>query len=1305
MKESGRRGVYIESGAPKLNGVTVDGEDDAPFYERFNGRGATYQNLNARNVPEVLTCPLKVARSAMRRTGPGFRRTARSIFFEYLCDRRGDADDCSWHDRQVARRVFLCRWRHSQNPRHAGGAGDFTSVADDSVGGDTNGDGARSQPAGGDWAALLLWNVAEGTRLSQTEIRYAGGGFDGAVDVRAGNPIRFEGVTIQQWGNRGVSMANGATVNWRGGRITGSPNEAVWLRNSAAQIEAVAIDGAGTGIRVDGSSTLHLTGSAFARVGSAVSSSINDPTFTKVVAQGNWWGDAGGPNDASAGDGRVNANAAGLPVSDFVDYSSYLTAPPIIVAGPAVVSVSPSAANQAVTKILVRFSEPVDLLTFGPEDVAITGAQGVTVQSIALVGGTLYQVNLAAPITVVGTYQVKIGPNIAGATGYLMDQNHDGRGGDATNDVFTATVALDTTGPRVISHTPTGVVSTVVNEATVQFNEPINVATFTPGDVRLALANEPPLPATVAAFFVQVFRSRYGVGDLNTALSVLAGNWTDVTVANVGAINFVGPKFPNAVGFPGGGGDNFVTLVTGKVTIPTAGQWTFGVSSDDGFRLRINGQEKSFAGTRGAGEPDLLTVTFAAAGDYDLELLHFENGGGEALELMAAPGAPTAFNDTFRLVGDTANNGLAVKSVPVPGGGLVQVLSVEPIDPVQTSVFPPSVAFDGNGFASRLYLSKENLGDLATALAIVTDSTRYSAVINDNPSIINYTESGGEGLYSVGNRAFPGGASDRFVVVSTGKVTIPRAGKWTFGVNSDDGFRLRINGQEKAFTGLRGPATDLLTVDFATAGDYDLELVFFENTGSSEVELFAAPGEAAQWTPDFRLVGDTSNGGLRVRSETLPSTGVDQAQAGLVATEFRIRFAVIAPNGSYHIEIGPGVADAAGNLMNQNQNGTNGEPADVYTGSFEIARKPLRVIAQDPANRLLGVLDHLDLTFSAPIAAPTVTVDDFRLRGPNGLVVPTGVSQLGPDKFRVAFERTTSEGDYEVQVGPDITDLAGNLMDQNGNSITGEFDDRYVGTVRIDNVGPLVLDQSLKGTVAGPISALDLDFSEPLRLTTFTADDVVLTGPGGRVTVLGVSLVSEARYRVALGAITVSGDYTLVVGPNIADAGGTLMDQNQNGQAGEATDDQYRGTFRVDATGLKVASATPTGVGFDPIREVTVVFSEAFDPKSLSVDDVKLTGPGGNVPVAAVAAVNATTVRITVAQQVTAGSYQLTLGPDITDLVGNKMDQDGNGKLGEAGDVFTAGITLSLANLAIAGTTVPASVQNGEAISISWTGR
>ncbi|HEY2951034.1 MAG TPA: lamin tail domain-containing protein, partial [Verrucomicrobiae bacterium] len=177
----------------------------------------------------------------------------------------------------------------------------------------------------------------------------------------------------------------------------------------------------------------------------------------------------------------------------------------------------------------------------------------------------------------------------------------------------------------------------------------------------------------VPGFAVRNIRANIGVCDLGTADGVLANpaQQAGVFTETRGVVNYVntggGANFGGDATFPGFtinvDADNFVTEATGIITIPATGNYTFGVSSDDGFRCVVGANTFSYPSPRGPG--DTLATFALTAGDYPVRLVFFECGGGSELEFFAAPGSFAAFNASFRLVGDTANGGLAVKSLPI----------------------------------------------------------------------------------------------------------------------------------------------------------------------------------------------------------------------------------------------------------------------------------------------------------------------------------------------------------------------------------------------------------------------------------------------------------------------------------------------------------------------------------------------------------------------------------------------------------------------------------------------------------------
>jgi len=209
------------------------------------------------------------------------------------------------------------------------------------------------------------------------------------------------------------------------------------------------------------------------------------------------------------------------------------------------------------------------------------------------------------------------------------------------------------------------------------------------GETGLGFAN------LVTGLAVWNYKANVTVSDLNAALQVIDNpNLRSATYSeNAATINYTDgsgdaghyapdPEFPGFSALPDQ--DDFVVHATGWVTIPEGQlEWTFGVNSDDGFQLTIpgavttsvtdsdtaaGGDSISWINLRGTADT-LGVFQFPAGGTYQIELAYYERGGGTGLELFAAAGAHTAYNSSFRLVGDTAGGGLEVESVPVDSGG------------------------------------------------------------------------------------------------------------------------------------------------------------------------------------------------------------------------------------------------------------------------------------------------------------------------------------------------------------------------------------------------------------------------------------------------------------------------------------------------------------------------------------------------------------------------------------------------------------------------------------------------------------
>lgn len=176
------------------------------------------------------------------------------------------------------------------------------------------------------------------------------------------------------------------------------------------------------------------------------------------------------------------------------------------------------------------------------------------------------------------------------------------------------------------------------------------------------------------------------------------------------------------------------------------------------------------------------------------------------------------------------------------------------------------------------------LDDQAAALALLEKPSGHADIASESVSVLptfNVLGEGGDGHYD-GNATLPAGVTDDYVYRGTGSVEIPSDGAWTFGLNSDDGGRIIIDGNvimdDPTFHG----AEDHLATVTLTAGRHTFEVWYWERGGGDEGEFYAAPGTFSAWDPSMVLVGDTAKGGLACFT---PAVG--EASGGAVKTNVR----------------------------------------------------------------------------------------------------------------------------------------------------------------------------------------------------------------------------------------------------------------------------------------------------------------------------------------------------------------------------------------------------------------------------------
>jgi RNase P/RNase MRP subunit p29 len=225
--------------------------------------------------------------------------------------------------------------------------------------------------------------------------------------------------------------------------------------------------------------------------------------------------------------------------------------------------------------------------------------------------------------------------------------------------------------------------------------------------------------------------------------------------------------------------DFFYIRWTGKIRIPKDGNYLFILESDDGSRLFIDGKQVIdhnglHAMEEKSGEAGLKS------GDHDIKIEFFENDVDAGCKFLWQP------------------PGAAREIVPVTAL-------------VHQAATPPAQA----GLQGEYFDIGETLDDFAT---IPADK---KPVVKRVDKTINFEST---------QEAFPGTQLvDFFYIRWTGNLRVPKDGKYTFFLESDDGSRLFIDGKQIIANGGRHHMTEKSGDVELTAGQHSIKVEYFEN--------------------------------------------------------------------------------------------------------------------------------------------------------------------------------------------------------------------------------------------------------------------------------------------------------------------------------------------------------------------------------------------------------------------------------------------------------------------------------------------
>lgn len=303
-------------------------------------------------------------------------------------------------------------------------------------------------------------------------------------------------------------------------------------------------------------------------------------------------------------------------------------------------------------------------------------------------------------------------------------------------------------------------------------------------------------------------------------------------------------------------------------------------------------------------------------------------------------------------------------------------------------------------------------------------------------------------------------------------------------------------------------------------------------------------------------------------------------------------------------------AGAAGHIFvaGAGNDASNNDTLGFFPASFD-APNIISVAATD-ANDNLASFSNYGAT-TVDLAAPGVNILSTFPDGEYGL--NSGTSMATP---HVAGVVALVRGLHPTWTYQQAIDQVLNSVDY-----LPSLDGRVVTSGRLnaarallDVDGPRVVASDPSGAVGGVVTRVQLSFNEPVDPSTFTLADIVsFTGPTGAITVTGVNVVPDSfdrKYEVTFASQITRGDYQLVLGPNILDKNGNLMDQDGDGVLGESIEDRYTLMFSIGDEYVFNSTDTPKPLTFFAFTRSNLTIT---DDLGIADVDVRINISSGDV--------------------------------------------------------------------------------------------
>ena len=228
------------------------------------------------------------------------------------------------------------------------------------------------------------------------------------------------------------------------------------------------------------------------------------------------------------------------------------------------------------------------------------------------------------------------------------------------------------------------------------------------------------------------------------------------------------------------------------------------------------------------------------------------------------------------------------------------------------------------------------------------------------------------------------------------------------------------------------------------------------------------------------------------------------------------------------------------------------------------------------------------------------------------------------------------------------------------------------------------------------VSTVDIYLSHEIDESTVDLNSVQLMDVAGNLVELTSLSVEGKTITIGFEALQQAGVYRLVLSEDIKNVVGDALLQ-QEGQ-------EWQDNWRVVLSAPKVSHIEPGGDFTGTLSEIVVYFTEVVDIATLK-NAITVTAPNGSrINATKVESIGGTACKVYLPEQTNFGRYTVTVSNAVTNIAGNRLNQDGDATYGEQEDGYAGSFAITDVDLTLTSLVVDSIGVPGDNLVVSWTG-